>query len=334
MREVDLGDKEGPSIGCEEFVGAGPDDHGQLANSEGGSDLVRGNVFGGTCPVLGMCQGGSFGSCADLAPHSCSITLAVCSGRVRQGLVDVRWGGCAKHENVGGTPYAACISGVDGQLQLPEHHFKSMGRQGHQAACSQLFYGPVQPLHLPITVGGVWAGPHLCHSQCLTQPLELTFEFSPIVSSHPGRHPKCLEHLLLGALGHSGAAFVSNWCDHHKLAETADSNKQVQLPGSCPQIDHQVQTPLTPGPRGKGEKLPLPAPMCLTRGKLTLKASRGERCTVSTHGGPPGHVLEQLIHFLAPNVVVLHMQLLHDEQLLPHRRKMHPLLVNPLVQLT
>ena len=54
MGKVDVGHKEGPSIGCQQFVGARPDDHGQLANSQLGSDVVWGNGLGSTCPVLGM----------------------------------------------------------------------------------------------------------------------------------------------------------------------------------------------------------------------------------------------------------------------------------------
>ena len=45
-------------------------------------------------------------------------------------MVEVLWGRAPKHEDVGCTPNASGIGGVDGELQLPEHHLKSTGRQG------------------------------------------------------------------------------------------------------------------------------------------------------------------------------------------------------------
>ena len=80
----------------------------------------------------------------------------------------------------------------------------------------------MEALYLAIAVGGLGAGAHLFHPQGLTQPRELTLEFSAIVCAHPSWHPKCLEHFLLGALGYSGAAFVRNGCNHHKLTEAAN----------------------------------------------------------------------------------------------------------------
>ena len=77
----------------------------------------------------------------------------------------------------------------------------------------------------------------------------------------------------------------------------------------------------------------LPTPMCFPVGELAFKTLISVTGTGSAHVGPKHHATQQLKKLLTPHVMVLHMQLLHQQQLLPQRGKVYPLAPDPFVKL-
>ena len=64
-----------------------------------------------------------------------------------------RW--APEHEQVRGTPLAALVGHVDGELQLWQEACPVGWRQGDEAAAQQVLNRSVQTLYYTVAVGGV-----------------------------------------------------------------------------------------------------------------------------------------------------------------------------------
>lgn len=69
--------------------------------------------------------------------------------------------------------------------------------------------------------------------------------------------------------------------------------------------------------------------MCFSTGELTLKTRVGVLSTVVAHGGPVAPVFQKFIHLLASNMVVLHVNFLHNQQLVSLWSVVDPCVVLP-----
>jgi hypothetical protein len=73
--------------------------------------------------------------------------------------------------------------------------------------------------------------------------------------------------------------------------------------------------------------------MCSATCQLAFKTRVRIFRTILPHGGPETFMFEEFVHFLPPYVVVLHVDFLHDQQLVALRCKMDPPVVLPRQQL-
>ena len=73
--------------------------------------------------------------------------------------------------------------------------------------------------------------------------------------------------------------------------------------------------------------------MCLATCQLTFKTRVRIFRTILPHGGPETFIFEEFVHFLPSYVVVLHVDFLHDQQLVALRCKMDPPIMLPRQQL-